>query len=235
MPARIVRDGILTSELVCALSWAEEVFFRRLMQVADDHGRYYALPKLLRAACYPLQIDKVSDSDIGKWLTALVEAALVRVYPASDGKRYLQILKFGQRVQSKSKFPDPPESNCDPPNSTVENSESPNTTVNNRLVVGVVEGEGESTRKRGRPPKTPLPDDFGVSDRVRAWAADKGHSRLPDHLEAFKAKCKANGYAYADWDSAFMEAIRGDWAKLSGSHRSTVENGGLSPAASRPL
>ena len=86
MPNRILREGILTSEAVNSLNWAEEVFYRRLHSVVDDFGRYYAAPKLLRAACYPLHIDKVSDSDIGKWLTACVTAALVRVYPAPDGK-----------------------------------------------------------------------------------------------------------------------------------------------------
>jgi hypothetical protein len=52
-------------------------------------------------------IDKVSDADIGKWLSACLEAALVSVYPAEDGKRYLQIVNFGQQVRSKSKFPEP--------------------------------------------------------------------------------------------------------------------------------
>ena len=109
MPNRILREGILTSEAVNALNWAEEVFYRRLHSVVDDFGRYYASPKLLRAACYPLHIDKVSDSDIGKWLTACVTAALVRVYPASDGKRYLEVMNFKQQVRAKdSKFPQMP-------------------------------------------------------------------------------------------------------------------------------
>lgn len=129
MPSRIVRDGILTSESVCALSWAEEVFYRRLMSVADDHGRFYAMPKLLRSACYPLQIDKVSDSDIGKWTTACVAAGLVRVYPAADGKRYIEIVKFGQRVQSKSKFPEPLEITDKKPESTVVHGEKPSCTA----------------------------------------------------------------------------------------------------------
>ena len=59
MPNRIVREGILTSERVELLSWAEEVFYRRLMSVVDDFGRYYARPELLRAACYPLLLTKV--------------------------------------------------------------------------------------------------------------------------------------------------------------------------------
>jgi hypothetical protein len=85
------------------------------MSVADDYGRFHSTPKLIRSACYPLQIDKVSDADIGKWLTECVTAALVSVYPASDGKRYVQIVKFGQQVRSKSKFPDPlqtPDNSC---------------------------------------------------------------------------------------------------------------------------
>lgn len=61
-----------------------------------------------------------------------------------------------------------------------------------------------------------MPADFCVSERVQAWAAGKGYDRLADHLDAFKRKVKANGYTYASWDDAFMEAIREDWAKLRG-------------------
>lgn len=112
MPNRILREGILTSERIEQLGWAEEVFYRRLMSVVDDFGRYYARPSLLLAACYPLLLQKVSDSDIEKWLTACVNAALVRVYSAQDGKRYLMLLDFNQQVRAtKSKYPPPP-SDC---------------------------------------------------------------------------------------------------------------------------
>jgi hypothetical protein len=108
MPVRILREGILTSERVALLSWPEEVFYRRLMSVVDDFGRYFAQVTLLRAACYPLQLDKVSDSDVGKWLLATEKAGLVRVYPAQDGKRYVELLNFKQQVRAKaSKFPGP--------------------------------------------------------------------------------------------------------------------------------
>lgn len=106
MPNRILREGILSSERIARLTWPEEVFYRRLMSVVDDFGRYYATPMLLRAACYPMQLNKVSDPDIEKWLTKCVEAALVRVYPAQDGKRYIELLDFKQQVRAKaSKFP----------------------------------------------------------------------------------------------------------------------------------
>jgi hypothetical protein len=49
---------------------------------------------------------------------------------------------------------------------------------------------------------------------VREWAADKGHDRLEQHLEYFVGRAKAKGATYADWNAAFMNAIRGNWAKL---------------------
>lgn len=218
MPTRMLRDGILTSERVDALTAPQEVFYRRLMSVVDDYGRFHAHHSLIRAACYPLKLATVSDSDVGKLLTGCVSAGLVRVYPAKDGKRYLELLDFGQRIQAKSKFPDPPSFVQDSPCSTVDNGEPPEPTVLNRLVVveDVVEVEGVSPAKKpaGRTRKTTIPEGFALSDRVKAWAAEKGYSRLEQHLEAFVSKAKAKAYTYADWDEAFMEAVRKDWAGL---------------------
>jgi hypothetical protein len=108
VPNRILREGILHSPRMAQLGWPEEVFYRRLHSIVDDYGRYYADHGLLRAACYPRQLNKVSDPDIGKWLRSCADAGLVRVYPAEDGESYLEVLDFGQQVRAKkSKFPDP--------------------------------------------------------------------------------------------------------------------------------
>lgn len=111
MPNRILREGILTSEAVDSLSNPAEVFYRRLMSVIDDFGRYYAKPSLLRAACYPLRLDKVTDMDVVKFLAELCNTKpcpLALVYEV-EGKQFLQLLKFRQQVRAKkSKFPDPP-------------------------------------------------------------------------------------------------------------------------------
>lgn len=69
--------------------------------------------------------------------------------------------------------------------------------------------------KKEKKPKTDIPPDFGISEKVRFWAKAKGHSNLEDHLESFKRKVAAKGYQYVDWDSAFMEAIRENWAKIN--------------------
>jgi hypothetical protein len=232
MPTRIIRDGILTSERVNMLTALEEVFYRRLMSVVDDYGRFYGNHSLIRAACFPLKLEKVSDSDIGKWLQVTEKAGLVRQYQATDGKRYLELQDFGQRIQAKSKFPEPGGYLQKP---TVGNCEAPDETVLNGLVVDEVVDEVVNTRARKpRLAKSALPDNFGISERVKAWATEKGHNRLTEHLEAFRAKAMAKGYTYVDWDSAFMEAIRNDWASLGNQQKSTVDNGS-SPASQRAL
>lgn len=62
--------------------------------------------------------------------------------------------------------------------------------------------------------KTTLPEDFGISDAVKAWAVKNGHTQLDKHLEYFVDAAKSNGYVYADWDAAFRKAISGNWAKI---------------------
>ena len=231
MPTRLIRDGILTSERVNALSPLAELFYRRLMSVADDHGRFSGNLTLLRSSCYPLKPDGVKEDSIKKHLAECVGAGLIVPYTVA-GKPYIVLLDFGQRVQSKSKYPDPPDFS---PESTVVHGDSPGKTA---LVVVGVEDEvvgGSSPRKRGKQPKVQMPKDFGVSDRVRKWAAEKGYDRLQERLEHFKGKALANGYAYADWDEAFMGAIRDDWAKLPKASPSAVPRGKPVESTETPL
>lgn len=111
--SRLIRIGILTSEPVNSLTWGGEVFYRRLMSVVDDYGLYDGRVGVLRGSLYPLQLDKVGDRDVEKWLDECSSAALVTKY-ASDGKQYLKLEKFGQRLRAKiSKYPHP--NNDDPP------------------------------------------------------------------------------------------------------------------------
>ena len=62
--------------------------------------------------------------------------------------------------------------------------------------------------------KTPIPYDFTISEKVKKWSLERGYGDLELHLEAFRNKCYAKAYRYADWDRAFMEAIRGNWARI---------------------
>jgi hypothetical protein len=90
--------------------------------------------------------------------------------------------------------------------------------------------EEKSKRKpatRTKSPKTAMPEDFGISERVVAWAAKEGFERLDEHFDSFVRKVEANGYTYANWDSALMNAIRDDWAKINGKPKGNGNTSGL--------
>lgn len=109
VPARVLRDGILRSKRVAKLSPQAEVFYRRLMSVVDDFGRYYADPALLLSDCYPLRPSWADENSLSLWLRECVEAELILPYQHNSND-YLQIVDFRQRTKpaQKSKFPDLP-------------------------------------------------------------------------------------------------------------------------------
>ena len=109
MPNRIIKESICTSENLDNLSPMEEVFFYRLMVQADDFGRTDARPQIIRAKCFPLKMDRISNQEIELWLSALVQQNLVFVYQIAD-KRYLQFKTWKSHQQTratKSKWPAP--------------------------------------------------------------------------------------------------------------------------------
>jgi hypothetical protein len=107
MPNRILREAILDSEAVNRLSCPAEVFYRRLMSVVDDFGRYDARPAVLRSRLYPLQLDRVREADISRWIAECEKAGLIALY-AAGGKPYLLYHKLGEPRARASKYPDPP-------------------------------------------------------------------------------------------------------------------------------
>jgi hypothetical protein len=101
--------------------------------------------------------------------------------------------------------------------------------------VAQAEAEAEAKKKKqraGKPRSTSIPVDFGISDRVQQWANEKGYTRLAERLEHFVGYAKAKGVKYADWDQAFMNAIRDDWAKLG---PSAVAINGAAAASRDPI
>src|SRR5882757_3647148 len=81
----------------------------------------------------------------------------------------------------------------------------------------------EPKRKKA---ETSIPPDFRISDRVRAWASEKGHDRLEQRFEHFVGWAVAKGARYASWEQTFMNAIRDDWAQIDGRGYTNRANGG---------
>ncbi len=105
MPNRLLKEGIVDSDRIDRLTPEAEVFYYRLLVVADDLGRMDARPAILRARCFPLK-ESLSAEKISKWLEAIWEAGLIGRYD-DCGKPYIQILEWEQRVRSNGKYPTP--------------------------------------------------------------------------------------------------------------------------------
>lgn len=82
--------------------------------------------------------------------------------------------------------------------------------------------------KKSKPRKRTLPDDFVLSDRHREWADKNDYRNIEGHFDYFRDAAGAKGYEYVDWDLAFYNAVRRDWANLNERlHRKTTKVAGV--------
>ena len=77
-----------------------------------------------------------------------------------------------------------------------------------------VAADAAHVRVNGKNRKSSLPEDFGssFSDSMQTWLQNRGETQVRAHLLHFVGYVKANGKQYADWEQAFKNAIRDDWA-----------------------
>ena len=229
MPKRILRDGIISSERVNRLDSASEVFYRRLMSVVDDHGLFDGRISILRASCYPLRLDSVTETDVSTWLDACVEADLVNLYQAG-GKPFVQMLDFRQRTRSKPKYP-PPDDYTLPPSGgdvlTTDSNPRQSAAEKNRAVpvpspdtptpttpdtTPAPDTESSPGRKHVRTDPPPAGESVEVEvpslDECRAYAESPNCGFPPGRVEEWYDDQTAQHWRYArDW-RARMRADR---------------------------
>lgn len=106
MPNRILRDWT-DSDKINTLSVHAERFFTRLIMKVDDFGCFFSDTRLLKANLFPLLLDSIREADLSRWMAECQKSGLIILYE-SNGKKYLQILDFKQRLDRKSsKYPLP--------------------------------------------------------------------------------------------------------------------------------
>jgi hypothetical protein len=192
------------------LSSEEEVMFYRLLVVCDDYGYADARPAILKAQCFPLK-ESVKPADIERWLSALAGKALVARY-AKDGKPFLAVNKWEQRVRSRQKYPGPMDDGCQ----ALDGHLSASCPSSDGLGKGKGKGKG-ATSRTGRELRS-LPEDWEPSSTTVERVSREFGLRVPEdvirYVAAFKDVCRAKGYEYKDFDSAFANCVRQDWPKL---------------------
>jgi hypothetical protein len=225
------HEGLFEAERESGLPL--RVAYAGLFTVADREGRFRWRPRQLKLDVLPFD-----EVDFARVLDVLCTGGFIERY-TSGGEEYGRIPSWLKHQvinnrESASTLPAPPDQVT--PSSHVNDATGAreahvNDATGAPLVQEAGEGKGREEEGNGKDAaiatpkaqrthptkaKSEMPPDFGVSSRVKAWAKTKGYGELGAHLEAFTAKCAAHRYAYADWDAAFMEAIREDWAKLRG-------------------
>jgi hypothetical protein len=230
MPTRLIREGINDSRAVNALSEPAEVLYRRLMSIVDDYGRYEADPDLIRARCFPRQLDRWKVERVAKYLNECSteihgESPLVTVYSVGL-RKYLQINNFGQRLQAKSKFPAPEDGTRkdakmdDSQKSTVNHGEKPPSRSRSRSRIsesesGVQGGSEHTTASRGsRLRIETLPAEWAEwCQSELGWAPGRTESVFPAFRDWWISKA-GNGGIKLDWFATWRNWCRKDNSQL---------------------
>ncbi len=241
---RSIKPELWVSEQIAECSIAARLTFIGMLNFCDDNGVHPAKPKTLKAELFPM--DAVSPAEVAQWVGELIAAKLVAKFD-SAGEAYWFVTGWSkhQKIDRPSaKHPLPPAPNsanarralAEVPTNDGRALEDDSANARRAPPPGLdrsgEEGKGEESRspksrRRTPAPQTLLPPDFGISDRVRAWAKEHGFDRIEEHFEHFKLKAGAKGYKNADWDLAFMGAVRDDWAKVrSGTNTAGHGDGG---------
>ena len=169
MPTRVVREGINSSERVNALTERAELFYRKLMNVLDDHGRFFSNPVSILGACYPMR-PTVTIEDVNRWLSECEACQLLMFY---RDRKYIQVFDFRQQIRRASKFPELTENEL-LIKSKAESKQNPS------LGVGVGVGVGVLTDK----PTHTLPEsNLPTWNEIKSYA--EMHAIKPESAKSF--------------------------------------------------
>ena len=218
MPSRIIRDGILFSVPVSKLTPRAELFYRKLLSVVDDFGRFYAgPPNLLISSCYPLQIHDIKPKEIEGWLKELTKHGLIDMYEA-DGNPVLEIQKFNQRRRaSKSKFPDKPHNR-----NTNDGQLSDKGKPSASQLTPEYEDEDEDENDKRKQPLVKLPKKWEPTESHKEAAKREGIN-VDKAAQIFRNWAEGNGIRRANWNLTFANALLNEnWMKKQAPAKRTM-------------
>lgn len=229
--ARNIKPSIFKNEVLGVADPLYTILFEGLWVLADREGRLENRPLRIKAEVFPYR----EGLNVPVMLDWLEQQGFIQRYTAG-GKACILIVNFTKhqnphKNEAPSELPAPEGTETEVIGTTSEkigstradslSSDSlsliPDTPPSAAAAVAATPAKQKQ--------KTRMPEDFGISERVRVWAEAKGYGMLEQHLEALKRKCAANDYKKVSWDDFFMEAIREDWAKL----RARAPNGAAPP------
>lgn len=115
MPVRLLKSSLRTSERWHRARYFDRCFYISLLNLVDDYGRYEGNPTLLASECFPYGDENglpVTPLAIDGVLRSLADKDLIIVYKL-DGKQFIAITRWDERIRSKPKYPAPDDEKCE--------------------------------------------------------------------------------------------------------------------------
>ena len=201
MGNRMIRETLLESETLSALSDFDFRLWIVLILLADDYGVVDARPAIIKGRGYALR-DRVSVKAVDDGLLRLATAGCISLYDV-DGKSYAQFPKWGnhQRLRdSKHKYPtlEQAAANGGELRQVAASCGKLRPEVELELEVELEqEGEGKRARARFTPP---------TLEDVKSYADEKGWA-----LSVFNPERFVDYYASKGWKVGKSQSPMVDW------------------------
>jgi hypothetical protein len=236
---RTIKPEFWTHEDLSLLPEATHMLAAALLNHADDEGYFNANPGLVKAATCPLREPSVSIQDS---LRALENMGFIALYPGIDGKRYGQVIKFGEHQRVNRPTPSKIKGLCileqgslnDHCALTEDSPPERKGTGNREMEQGREGGSGEpdaavAAPSRAKPAVTlrgyidrrkaegekPIPKDHAVFAYAESAGIPQDFLTLAWH--EFKSRYTTSPddrKKYRDWPGVFMKAVKGNWLKV---------------------
>jgi len=194
---RTIKPDFWTDEKLTECSISARLLFIGTWNFADDNGNLDRSAKQIKARVFPLE-----QLDCEPLLQELIAQQLLIEYSYED-RLYLHIQGFNKHQLINR----PSKPTCPLFDDSLRTH-------------GVLITEGRKERKEGK--EVQIPENFNISEKVILWAEKNGHTNLQKHFDNFVLKAQAKGYKYVNWDSAFMGAIRDNWAGVQAERKNKV-------------
>ena len=188
---RTIKPDFWTDEKLTECSLSARLLFIGTWNFADDNGNLDRSAKQIKARVFP-----VDNLDCEPLIVELLAKELLIEYEY-EGRLYLHIQGFNKHQLINR----PSKPTCPLYDESLRTH-------------GVLITEGRKERKSKEVRETTIPENFSISDRVIKWAEEKRYYNLEKHFDSFVLKAQSKGYKYIDWDSAFMNAVRENWANI---------------------
>lgn len=216
MPNRVIKESLLSSEKISALTDFEFRLWVALILLVDDAGRGDARPAIIKGRAFPLR-ERVSTKDIENAIHGLAAKGCVSLYTV-DGKPYFWFPTWGnhQRIRdAKPKYPDP-----------VDFDSSPRVAASCgelRPKSNPIQYESESEYKEciaDKPPRTrfAIPS---VED-VKAYCSERGNDVDPQRFVDYYT---ANGWKVGKNPMKDWKATVRTWERGTEGGRNSTDNG----------